>query len=89
MLDKNSNNPLIDTELYIEQRNLLSSNGEFFVNPSFDLEFEEARQRLLDRGMSEEEFEGLMGFLRGLAKQFIDEELRTTTSRITNNEHDN
>jgi len=66
------------------QQGLLCCNGASSGCPSLDLSFEDARQQLLDQGMLEKDFEGLMGFLRNLAQQLIDEELRAINRRRKN-----
>ena len=66
------------------QQSVLCCNGASIRCPSLDLSFKQAKERLLKRGMSQKDFESLVGFLRGLAIGFIEEELR----RINNHRQD-
>ncbi|WP_299884386.1 hypothetical protein [uncultured Lacinutrix sp.] len=70
------------------QQRFLCCNETSFSCPSLHLSFKQAKQRLINRGMSEADFKGLMGFLRGLARQLLDEEHRKINNRSTTNGYD-
>ncbi len=70
------------------QQSVLCCNGASISCPSLYLSFDSAKQNLLNQGMSEEDFNILMGFLRGLAQQLIDEEIRTINNRRQHNEYE-
>ena len=67
------------------QQKLLYCNEAPTCCPSLHLSFNKAKEKLLARGMSKEDFDGLMGFLRGLARGLIEEELRVITNRRQHN----
>ena len=56
--------------------------------PSLTLSFKEAKNRLLRRGMSEEDFESFMGFLKSIAREFIDEEYRALNTNTLQNKYE-
>jgi len=75
MQHNNTHNESQQFEISEGQRSVLCCNDSSSC-PSLILSFKEIKKRLLQRGMSEEDFNGLIGFLKNIARQFIDEEYR-------------
>lgn len=79
----------MDTSKQLEpsegQQSVLCCNGASIGCPSLHLSFQQVKRNLLNRGMSQEDFDGLMGFLKSIARQFIEEQLRINNKQTPNN----
>lgn len=74
-LDKSTNTLDYLLECIEGQRVLLSSDEVSIRCPSMRLSYTEAKKRLLSQGMTPQSLDQLEGFLRGMAREIINNEL--------------
>lgn len=68
------------------QQSVLCCNGASIGCPSLYLSIKQAKQRLLNKGMSLQDFDSLMGFLKNFAREYINQELHNINNK--DNEHE-